>query len=317
MKLRLTSIVVLFTLLCAVVLVPAGGALAKNDKNDKKPHPFKGVKAKSKFGDATVNVTQFAVNADGKLVANGIVTSATRGTLGTFSDALVTVQPTSGVQAQRTGASLVAMQQASCTILPLTLGPINLNLLGLVVQTTTINLLITGETGPGNLLGNLLCGITGLLDPNAQAQALNQVLALLGGSLSSGSPLIGALPITITNFAKQGDQLVAKFYVNGPNGTAVGPFATPAQVIVPPEGSCEILTLTLAPINLNLLGLRVQLYGETPQDPITILIYAVPGPGNLLGNLLCGLVGLLDPNPTSARLNQIIRLLNEILALLG
>jgi hypothetical protein len=47
--------------------------------------------------------------------------------------------------------------------LDLTIGPTHLDLLGLVVDTNQIHLTITGEQGPGNLLGNLLCGIAGLL----------------------------------------------------------------------------------------------------------------------------------------------------------
>ena len=74
----------------------------------------------------------------------------------------------------------------ACSILSLDLGPINLNLLGLVVRTNQIQLRIDAVQGPGNLLGNLLCGITGILDPNALAntplgqlaQILNALLAL-------------------------------------------------------------------------------------------------------------------------------------------
>jgi hypothetical protein len=311
----------LFALLCALVIVPAGSALAKNEKG-KKPHPTKGVKAKGKFGDATVSVTEFAVNAEGKLVAHGVVTSESRGTLTTFRDAAVTVKPGGATRTQQASGNgpqavdtLGTAQQAPCDILTLTLAPIYLNLLGLVVETTEINLVITGEDG---LLGDLLCGIAGLLDePSALAQLLNRILAVLGGSLTSGNPLTGALPITITKFAKQGDQLVARYFVNGANGAQFGPFVTPAQVIEPPEGTCEVLTLTLGPIDLNLLGLRIQLYGATPEEPVTILIYAEPGPGNLLGNLICGLVGLLDEPPTVQRLNRIVRGLNEILRALG
>jgi len=42
-------------------------------------------------------------------------------------------------------------------------------------------------------------------------------------------------------------------------------------------------------------------------------ITAVSGAGNLLGNLLCGVVGLLD-NPTglAALLNQILDILNSL-----
>jgi hypothetical protein len=72
----------------------------------------------------------------------------------------------------------------ACEILNLRLGPINLDLLGLVVRTNRINLRIDAVPGPGNLLGNLLCAITGLLDPQTagvrqQAPALNALLALV------------------------------------------------------------------------------------------------------------------------------------------
>ena len=72
----------------------------------------------------------------------------------------------------------------ACEILNLVLGPIRLDLLGLVVRTNRINVRIDAVPGPGNLLGNLLCAITGLLDPQAtsagqQAPALNAILALV------------------------------------------------------------------------------------------------------------------------------------------
>ena len=39
-------------------------------------------------------------------------------------------------------------------------------MLGLVVRTNQIQLRIDAVQGPGNLLGNLLCGITGILNPS-------------------------------------------------------------------------------------------------------------------------------------------------------
>jgi hypothetical protein len=71
----------------------------------------------------------------------------------------------------------------ACQVLNLVLGPINLNLLGLSVRTNQINLRIDAVPGAGNLLGNLLCGITNLLNPGTTplgqlAQALNAILAL-------------------------------------------------------------------------------------------------------------------------------------------
>ena len=53
----------------------------------------------------------------------------------------------------------------ACSILSLNLGPINLNVLGLVIRTNEIQLRVDAVQGPGNLLGNLLCAVTGLLNP--------------------------------------------------------------------------------------------------------------------------------------------------------
>jgi hypothetical protein len=71
---------------------------------------------------------------------------------------------------------------------------------------------------------------------------------------------------------------------------------------------CPILHLDLAPLNLDLLGLVVDL------DRVVLDIVATPGAGNLLGNLLCAVTGLLDGAGT---ITQIIGLINQILALLG
>jgi hypothetical protein len=72
----------------------------------------------------------------------------------------------------------------ACEILNLVLGPITLDLLGLVVRTNRINVRIDAVPGEGNLLGNLLCAITGILDPQATrarelAPAMNAILALV------------------------------------------------------------------------------------------------------------------------------------------
>jgi len=69
-----------------------------------------------------------------------------------------------------------AQGAASCDILILVLGPLHLDLLGLVIDLNRINLRITAEPGPGNLLGNLLCAITGLLDTQGLSGVLAQLL---------------------------------------------------------------------------------------------------------------------------------------------
>ena len=74
------------------------------------------------------------------------------------------------------------------------------------------------------------------------------------------------------------------------------------------QPACDVLHLVLGPLDLNLLGLRIQL------NQVVLDITAVPGAGNLLGNLLCAIVGILDP---PGPLGQLVALLNGLLALLG
>jgi hypothetical protein len=76
-----------------------------------------------------------------------------------------------------------AAATGTCTILDLTIQPIDLNLLGLMVHTDTIHLEITAQSGPGNLLGNLLCGVANLLNNGGSlsqiVDLLNQIIGLL------------------------------------------------------------------------------------------------------------------------------------------
>jgi hypothetical protein len=80
-----------------------------------------------------------------------------------------------------TGAAAAQATQ-SCQILNLDLGPLHLDLPGLVVDLSAIQLDVTAVPGAGNLLGNLLCAVAGLLDPNTfLADFLNELLANLFG----------------------------------------------------------------------------------------------------------------------------------------
>jgi hypothetical protein len=68
--------------------------------------------------------------------------------------------------------------------------------------------------------------------------------------------------------------------------------------------SCSILHLDLGPLTLNLLGLQIDL------SRVILDITAIPGAGNLLGNLLCAVANLLnDPTGLAALLNQILDIL--------
>jgi hypothetical protein len=104
---------------------------------------------------------------DGTLTRNGTPETVTNEAFKTKAKASVP-EPSSGVSTQ-----------AVCDILTLNIGKIHLDLLGLVVDLSKINLLITAVPGAGNLLGNLLCAVAGLLDPNsALADFLNELLGI-------------------------------------------------------------------------------------------------------------------------------------------
>ena len=103
---------------------------------------------------------------------------------GVLSGNMVSADGTSRAVSQPETIQVNQIQAIGCEVLDLVLGPLDLNLLGLVVHLDRVHLNITAVPGPGNLLGNLLCAIAGLLNgggPLAQIIALlNQILGLLG-----------------------------------------------------------------------------------------------------------------------------------------
>src|SRR4051794_17576614 len=117
--------------------------------------------------------------------------------------------------------------------------------------------------------------------------------------------------------AKNGVIMPASVAGAGPADLPTPP-ATAAQQPPPntlPDipNACQVLNLSLAPITLNLLGLVVR------TNNIQVRIDAVPGNGNLLGNLLCSVTNLLNPGgglgPLTTAINQLTAALNAILAL--
>jgi hypothetical protein len=87
---------------------------------------------------------------------------------------------------------------------------------------------------------------------------------------------------------------------------------TPLTARAAARAECDVLNLVLGPLDLNVLGLTVNL------NRLVLDIVAVSGAGNLLGNLLCSVAGLLDGGGLLGNLlGQITDLLNQILGRLG
>lgn len=132
------------------------------------------------------------------------------------------------------------------------------------------------------------------------------------GRLDGGGTFTGSF--TLQRFAMQGEALVAVGQVSGVLTDATGVARTvfkttsvPVSLSAPTatQISCGILHLELGPLDLDLLGLVVHL------DKVVLDISAEPGAGNLLGNLLCAITGLLDSPGL-----RLVKLLNDLLAIL-
>ena len=124
----------------------------------------------------------------GQAYANGVLTATLRRGNGDVVGSVtrrVTIPVKSGTASASRDAGLTAAQGEVCDILNLVLGPLDLNLLGLEVHLKRVVLDIVARPGAGNLLGNLLCAVAGLLDGTGLlnelrlANALNRILALL------------------------------------------------------------------------------------------------------------------------------------------
>lgn len=144
-----------------------------------------------------------------------------------------------------------------CKILTLKLDELRLTLLGLTVDTSSVNLNITGQkTGS---LGKLFC-------------------ALASGLRLKSTARLAAATRGLNKRLRHQRLHTLRFRA------AIQPQARASQA----QPTCPVLDLTLGPLNLNLLGLYVDLYGPTPKDPVTVTITADPN-GGALGKLFCQL----------------------------
>jgi len=178
-----------------------------------------------------------------------------------------------------------------CPILDLEVGEIHLDVLGLNIDTSDICVNITAHQGEG-LLGDLLCGVSHLLD----------------GGLDLGS-ILNNLTATDLNTVLGGLTTV----LNQGLGSVFAPSAATGGIISS-LGTTQILNLSLGPVDLNVLGLEVNV-DNCADGPVTVDISAEAGAGKLLGNLLTSVSNLLNGpgNGLTGALNGVAHRIGHIL----
>jgi hypothetical protein len=215
-----------------------------------------GAQAAERDGKVTVDVKikRFAVQGR-TVVARGVLTSRIEGA--------------GQSRAARTPVRFaVAAQRGRCHVLTLTLNDLQLSLLGLHVDLSEVNLRIFAiRRGEGSgILGRLFCALS-----------RSTVRLGRGAGAAEAQKVVRALNTRLK------DRPMRAFRASATLSDDDG--ASAAQA-----GTCQVLTLVLGPLDLNLLGLVVQLYGENRRSPVRLTITATPG-GGVLGDLFCGLSG--------------------------
>jgi hypothetical protein len=149
--------------------------------------------------------------------------------------------------------TLAATRSGSCTVLTLNLEELNLDLLGLNVHLEKVVLNVTGQPH-GGVLGSLFCSLAHAKVKAARVAAAARL-----------------------------NRAIRRNGVVRPVSFAVGIHATTAAA-----GECNVLDLVLGPLNLDLLGLVVDL------NKVHLTITANPT-GGVLGTLFCGLANTKLP----------------------
>jgi len=126
----------------------------------------------------TFSVDRFEVR-DNAIVAVGIIRGSVAGT-GSVLVGEVAAPVTVGAASARAAASNAAVAQATCQVLHLDIGAVNLNVQGLVLATQPIGIDLSGDSAAP--LGNLVCTIQSTLNNVVGlVDLLNQLLGVLTG----------------------------------------------------------------------------------------------------------------------------------------
>jgi hypothetical protein len=163
----------------ALMLVGGAGTAAAQDTATslKEPIAMTGTAKNGKKFTGTYRVKRFVAEGN-KVFAEGTLKGTLKGRDIRRTGVRVPVSsPTFGATGLAT-----ASQADLCQVLDLTLGPLDLNLLGLIVHLNKVHLDIDADPA-GGLLGSLLCSLAGGIPPTP-APGVAQVVALLNAILA-------------------------------------------------------------------------------------------------------------------------------------
>ena len=186
MKTKFILFVMLAAMLFGATAVPST-VLAKQAPIQKE---VTGTTPEGGFFGGTFSINEF-IEEGGQIYAVGLlkgkVYSAAGKHIDNVKETIKWPVPVGNISTSAAPTDMAAAQVTplACDILHLVLGPLHLDLLGLVIDLNQLNLDIVAEPA-GGLLGTLLCGIANLLNlnpPNLLTQLvglLNQILGALG-----------------------------------------------------------------------------------------------------------------------------------------
>ena len=152
--------------------------------------------------------------------------------------------------------------------------------------------------------------VTGTFSIRRFARTTNDAVAAVGTlTISLTDPASNAAARTIVTelalpIARAGDPATPGAPPAQPQ--PIGP--TPQALAAAEASTCETLSLVLGPLQLDVLGIAVQL------NEANVDVIAVPGASERLKNRLCGLTALMDGVAPPA---EVVRMLNTLLDTLG
>jgi hypothetical protein len=195
------------------------------------------------------------------------------------------------------------MQVAECDVLHLILGPIHLDLLGLIVDINKVVLDLKGI--PGTLLGDIFCQLSNTPRPPGGASSVAGTVStrmVVDGFKAVGNRVIGQGTVIskYTDMAGATSVQRRSFRLTIPKGYAAQQQGWSA---VQQEPLCQVLFLEIGEVDLTLAGLHVIAHAFNPEEPIRLRLQA-RREGGILGQLFCDLAqgGGVVPSKRKARL---------------